>query len=84
MLLVGSIVATLSLLAAGCSGGSGTQADQSAESSPTVPGLSASQVDDAVNQLDEIVQGTMSKLGTPGVAVAVVQDDRSSPPEPMA
>ena len=76
MLLVGSIVATLSLLAAGCSGGSGTQADQSAESSPTVPGLSASQVDDAVNQLDEIVQGTMSKLGTPGVAVAVVQDDR--------
>jgi CubicO group peptidase (beta-lactamase class C family) len=80
-------VAVVALVAAGCtqdggSGPSGSAAGPGASASllpqppaPT-PSLTQQKVDAAVGQLDSIVQSAMARSGVPGVAVAVVHQDK--------
>ncbi len=78
-------VALVALAAAGCTVGgpresAATTSGAPAPLLPQPPGptssLNPSQVDAAVGQLDGIVQSAMAQTGVPGVAVAVVYQDK--------
>lgn len=78
-------LAAMVALAAGCTVNASSNSPAPPSSSPPsllpqppepTPSLNQQKVDDAVGQLDSLVQAAMTQTGVPGVAVAVVYQDK--------